>query len=123
MAEVGLPGPGGHDQAVVRNLDGVRVGPVGLDDPVLQVDVADVSQLDGDVLVAMQHLTEGCGDLALGEDPGGHLVEQRLEQVMVATVDEDDVDFGVPEYPRRRQAAEAPTDDDDPVPAWARAAL
>ena len=62
----------------------------------------------------------GGGDLAGREDAGGHLVEQRLEQVVVATVDEHDVDGPVPQQLGGGQPAEAAPDDHDPVPGGRR---
>ena len=46
-----------------------------------------------------------------------HLVQQRLEQVVVAAVDQRDVDGQVAEEPGGGQPAEATSDDDDAV-AW-----
>ena len=43
--------------------------------------------------------------------PASHLVEQRLEQVMVGAVDERDLDLGARQRTHRRQAAEAAADD------------
>ena len=45
--------------------------------------------------------------------PGGHLVEQRLEQVVVAAVDQRDVDRLAAEEAGREEPAEAAADDDD----------
>ena len=59
---------------------------------------------------------EGMGDLTRREGAGGDLVEQRLEGVVVAPVDERQVDPVVlAEPPGRVQAAEAATDDRDAV--------
>ena len=54
-------------------------------------------------------------DRAGREDAGRHLVEQRLEQVVVPLVDERDVDVGAGEQAGGGQAAEPATDDDDTV--------
>jgi hypothetical protein len=56
-------------------------------------------------------------DLALGQDAGRHLVEQRLEEVMVGAVDDGDLDLRVPQRPGREQSAEAAAHDRHPMPA------
>ena len=66
--------------------------------------------------VVAQHVADGGGDLALGEDPGGHLVEQGLEEVVVGPVDQGDADRRPLEGPGGEEAAEAAADDDDVVP-------
>jgi hypothetical protein len=60
-------------------------------------------------------VTQWRSDLTGRQDAGGDLVEQRLEQVVVSTVDEGDVDREPAEEPARRQPAEASADDDDPM--------
>ena len=55
-------------------------------------------------------------DLALGEDAGGHLVEQRLEQVVGRLGDERDLDVvAALERLRAEEPAETGADDDDAV--------
>ena len=61
----------------------------------------------------MQRLTQRDRDLTLGENSGRDVIEQRLEQVMVAPVEQDDVDRLPPQEPAGRQAAEATAHDDD----------
>ena len=56
------------------------------------------------------------GDLPRREHAGGDLVEQRLEEVVVAAVDQRDVHRHVGESPDGQEAAEAPADDDHLVP-------
>ncbi len=46
-------------------------------------------------------------DLALRKDPGGHLVEERLEEVMVGTVDDGHIHGGTAERTCREQATES----------------
>ena len=55
------------------------------------------------------------GDLALGEDAGRDLVEQRLEQVVGGLGDHGDVDVAAPQRLGAEEPAEAGADDDDPV--------
>ena len=84
-----------------------------------QVDVGDVAQQHLDIALLAQHDPGGRGDLALGDDPGGHLVQQRLEQVMGGAGDEFDVDVGPLELLCRIESAEARSDDDDLMPTLA----
>ena len=74
VAEVGLPGAGGADQLVL-----VRGHPRPSTDEVTVrlVDVGDLAEHHAGVLVPANDLARGGRDLALGEDAGGHLVEQR----------------------------------------------
>src|SRR5689334_4179920 len=44
---------------------------------------------------------------------GGHLIEQRLEEMVVVPVDQGDVDWHPRKGARRRQSPEATTEDDD----------
>ena len=62
------------------------------------------------------------GDLAGASAPGRDLVEQRLEEMEVAPVDERDRDPVVAAQPARRvQPAEPAADDQDPMPVRGRA--
>jgi hypothetical protein len=98
VAEVGLRGAGGHDQRVV----GGGRGPAqhhGGDELPLQVDPPG-----------------GRRDLALGQDPGRHLVEQRLEQVVRRLGDHGHLDVGAAQRLGAEEAPEAGADHHHPVP-------
>ena len=82
-------------------------------DPGVEVEAADVGEQHARVGLAAQHAAQRRGDLALGEDAGGDLVEERLEQVVVGAVDEGDLDGRPSECLRRVEAAEASADDED----------
>ncbi len=71
------------------------------------------------VLLPAQDLARCRRDLAGRQDAGGHLVEQRLEQVRRRPVDERDVDVGALEGLGGEQPAEAGAHDDDLVPIGA----
>jgi hypothetical protein len=58
-------------------------------------------------------------DLALAEDPGGHLVEEGLEQVVARLRDHRDVHVGALERFRAEQATETGTDHHHLVPTSA----
>jgi hypothetical protein len=60
--------------------------------------------------------------MSTAQDPGGHLVEQRLKQVMVGPVHHRDLDLRAPQRTGGEQAAEAAAHDRDPMPAPVRSA-
>ena len=71
---------------------------------------------DPGVLLAGEHLAGARRDLALGEDAGRDLVEQRLEEVVRGRGDEGDLDvLAALERLGAEEASEARTDDDDSV--------
>ena len=57
-----------------------------------------------DVAVPLQDVAQRDRDLSLGQDPGGALVEQRLEQVVLGAVDQGDLDGGLRAAPAPRTA-------------------
>ncbi len=111
VAEVGLPGTAGDDQAVVRELELPPVGPHRRHVPSLQVEAADLGQLDLDVPVAVQDPAQRRRDLPLREDPRRDLVEQRLEEVVVDPVHQGDLNGRPAQVSGREQAAEASAHD------------
>ena len=62
--------------------------------------------MERDVIVAVQELADGkthfCGPQLIG----GHLVEQRLESVVVTFVDDRNPDVGIAQFLERADAAE-----------------
>ena len=115
VAEVGLPGAGGHDEAVVADRD-VPGHPARVDRAAGQVDVGDVAEQHGGVLLVLEDLAGRRGDLTRGQDAGGDLVEQRLEQVGRRPRDEGHLDVGLLQRLGGEQATEARPDDDDSMP-------
>ena len=120
VPEVRAADAGPDDQAVVGELD---VSPARLDDgdlPRLEVEPGHLAHLDGDVVVLSQHVARRRSDLSLGEDARRHLVEERLEQVVVDAVDQRYLDRGAPEELCGEEPTEAGPDDDHAVPAGRR---
>lgn len=115
VAEVGLPGAGRDDQAVVRALVGVAEQ-LRDDDLAGQIDVRDIAQQHLHVALLAQDDAGGRRDLALGDDAGRHLVQQRLEEVVGGAGDQLDVDVGMLELLCRREPAEPRSDDHDAMP-------
>ncbi len=114
VAEVGLPRAGGHDQRVVGH-GGLAAEDLGGDRPVAEVDVGDRAQQDLRVLLAAEDLAGRRGDLALGEDPGRDLVEQRLEEVVGGLGHHGHLDVAATQLLGAEEPAEAGADDDHPV--------
>ena len=102
------PGEGAH-------ADGVDGEPARV-----EIDRTHVAEQHARVALAPQDVADGGRDVSLGEDAGGDLVQQRLEQVMVRSVDDRHVDVGPPQGLGHKQAAEARADDDDAVPRGGR---
>ena len=92
VPEVGLAHPGGDDQVVVAELDGSPSGRRAAHLRAAGSMPSHLGQHALDVLVPLEHLAQRGGDLPLGQDAGGALVEQRLEQVVLGAVDEGDGD-------------------------------
>ena len=99
--EVRVPGTGGDDEIVVgdRSLSSATTFAEEIDRPRFGE-----QNLDVPLVAKMRRM--GDGDVAGVQGGGGHLVEQRLEQVMVASVDERHLDVGLGQLPRRVEPAE-----------------
>ena len=115
VPEVRLVGAGRDDQAVVRDLHLVHAQPLGLHHLAVEIEAVDLGQLDLHVLVLAQHVTQRWRDLPGRQDAGGHLVQERLEQVVVAPVDQRDLDVELGEPTARRQTSEPTADHHDAV--------
>ncbi len=115
VPEVRGRGAAGDDETVVA--DPQRPAElVGVDLAGLEIDVFHLRQDDPQRLVVPQHVADGGSDLPLREDAGRHLVEQRLEEVMVRAVDERDPHGRTLERASGKEPSEAASDDHDMVP-------
>ena len=101
------------DQAVVAELERRAVGHRRVRDALVEVEAADLGEQHAGVVLPAQHAAQRRGDLSLGQDAGGDLVEEWLEQVVVGAVDEGDLDGRPFQCLRRVEAAEASADDED----------
>jgi hypothetical protein len=81
----------------------------------LEVDVDDLAEQHLGVLLAAEDLAGGWRDLALGQDPGRDLVEQRLEEMVAGACNEGDVHVGAAEGLGAEQPAETRADHHDVV--------
>ena len=114
MPEVRLGGARGDDQAVVRDvaavaerLDGEAAG--------VEVDAHHLAEHDLGVLLPAQDVAKRRRDGAFREDPGRHLVQQRLEQMVVRAIDQRHLDVLTAERLCGEEPAEAAADDRHPV--------
>src|SRR5438105_963049 len=108
MPEVGVRGAGGEDQIVVR-----EIAVSEMDDLRAEIDRLRLAEDDVRVFLPPKDRADGVRDDGWIERRRGHLVEQRLEDVVVAAIDERDRHRRVAQRLRRVQAAEAAADDDD----------
>ena len=98
-----------------REDDGI-VGEVPVteeDPPAVQVHALDLGQEDRDVSRMAQDGAKRARDVGRRERRRGHLIEERLEQMVVSTVQDGDANGTAGQPARRVQAAEAAPDDHD----------
>ena len=86
------------------------------DQAALLVDAADLAENDPHVGGPSQDGADGRRDLCRRQAGRRHLVEQRLEEVVVAPVDDGDVDSGAGQAVSGGKAAKARADNDDVRP-------
>jgi hypothetical protein len=108
VAEIGVSRAGGQHQHVVGDFAVLQ-----LHDAALAVDAAHPAQDHPHVCCLAQDGADGLGDLRRRQTGRGHLIEQRLEEMVVALVDHGDVGIGAGQVVRGAQAAETGADDDD----------
>ena len=115
VPEVAVPGAGRDDERVVREVEAVPEPDLAGD----RVDPRRLAQQDRGVALLAEDRAQRLRDLARRQGARRHLVEQRLEQVVVPPVDQR---HGHPvarlaQLPGRVQAAEPAAHDDDAVRA------
>ena len=92
MAEKRAPGPGRQHQVVIA------VGLAVEDDLLsLGVHLGDLAEQHLHVALLSDQFTQWGGDIPPGDQASGDLIEQRLEQVEVAFIDQGDPDIGLGE--------------------------
>ena len=78
------------------------------------VDAGDGGKQHRHVALPAEDAADRRGDVRGRQTGGRHLVEQRLEQMVVVAIDDGHLEAGVGQPLGRRQAREAGADDDDP---------
>ena len=108
VAEVGVAGAGGDDEIVVAGSGAVgEAHRAGVD-----VDIAHLGEEHLGVLRRAKDGADGRGDVARIEPGGGHLVEHRLEEVVIAAVHDRHPHRGVAQVLGRVQSREPTTQDE-----------
>ena len=108
VSEVGVRGAARDEKVVIGNL---AIGQLHL--PRGGVDAEHVAHVHRDVSLIAQDVTQRRGDRRRGEAGGRHLVEQWLKQMMIAAIDQRDLDRRSLELANRPQTGESTADDDD----------
>ncbi len=109
VAEVGVPGAGSDHERVVGQP--AAVGERHL--AALRVDRQGLGQDDVGVLLAPQNRSDGVGDVGGGERGGRHLIQERLEEIVIAPIHDGDANRGAGEALHGLEPAETGSHDDD----------
>jgi hypothetical protein len=109
VAEIGVTRAGGEHQRVV----GDRIAVIEQHALARGIDAADIGEQRRHLLAVAQEITDRPGDFRRRQRRGRDLVEQRLEQMVVAAVDQRDPDRRTGKAKGRFQSAKAGADDDD----------
>jgi len=59
------------------------------------VDINDFGFHNPNIVLPCNDLPSGRSDFARGKNTGGHLVQQGLEQVVISTINQGDIDIGI----------------------------
>ena len=111
MPEVRVARAGRNDQIVVGQLGAARQ----YGDAPLRVDLLHLGHQDFRILLLAEKPPNGRGDVRRRERRGRDLIQQRLEDVMIRTIDDCDVSVRVAELARGVQPPEPGANDED---AW-----
>ena len=87
MAEVGVPGPCGNDQVIVRNF---KIGQI--DEFSSEIKAHDFVHYDFNIPAAAENPANRRGDLSGRNSGSRDLVEERLKCVVVSAINESDLD-------------------------------
>ena len=107
VTEVGVRGAGGEHEMIEADHRAVVERHVRL----ARIDVRHFAEEHADIGLIGQHRPDRCRDVGRIQTRRRHLVEQRLEEVVVAAVDQRDPNRRIGEPSRRRQPAETSADD------------
>ncbi len=108
VSEIRMGRAGGHDQVVVRDFCAIRQ----MDGVLCGLDAIDFAEEDLDVPLPPQNPPDGRRNVSWRQACGRHLIEKRLKHVMIAAIDNGDVDGGTAQGARRIQPTKSPTNDE-----------
>ena len=117
MTEIGLPHAGGQDEVVVAELELLTQRAPRQHPSSRRVDLGNLGQHELKIAELAEQAAQRISDLALGQDAGGALVEQRREQVVLRPVEQGHLDRSLPQRPGGEQAGEPAADDYYPTGA------
>ena len=100
---------GGHNQAVVADVDLAAAELSGGDGVGHRIDVGHFAEHDVRRRIMAQDVADRWRNLAFGEYSGRHLIEQRLKQMVVRAVDHREIAPGLGEAPWRRTGPRTPS--------------
>lgn len=106
--EVHLRAKGQHQVVVAQR---VHLGEPDLAG--VQIHRRHLGRMDPGVRLVVEQVTKRMSDGALRKQVGGDLIQQRLERVIVVSVDDDHVDVRLAQLPRGADPRESPAQDDD----------
>ena len=98
----GAAGAGGQHQVVVATGLAVENDLLAF-----RVDVGHLSEKHLNIALFADQLSQWGGDVTAGNEPGGHLIQQRLEQIEIALVDQGDAHIGLGQSLAGMHAGEA----------------
>src|SRR4030095_6470991 len=113
VTEVAVRGAGGEDQGVVLDRHSLALRTVDEDQLPYLVDTNDLSHDHRRVLLPVQDLAKRCRDLRWRQGRNRNLVEQRLEEMVVGAIDQQDSNWRVAQRFRCSESSKSATDDDD----------
>ncbi len=87
VPKVGMRSAGSNDEIVITQLEAVK-----LDGAALKIEALHLAQQHLHVFMLAQDLANGRGNLRRRNPGRRHLIEQRLEGVMIAAIDQRDLD-------------------------------
>ncbi len=79
----------------------------------LRIDLFDLVENNADIRLVPKNRPDRLSDIARGQFGRGYLIKKRLEEMMVAPVDQNDLYGRVRQRFRSAEAAESPSDDDN----------
>ncbi|MGY4421043.1 hypothetical protein ACVWY2_003492 [Bradyrhizobium sp. JR6.1] len=94
MAEITRTHSGGDDQEVVIEFLAANAWARDLDGTCAEIDALDLRQQHAEVLLFRLELADRGRDLGGRQNSRGDLVQQRLKDMVIAPVDQRDLDVG-----------------------------
>jgi hypothetical protein len=111
--KVAVSCPCRQNQVIVGKRDSLTVSVIDEHAPLILVHADDFTQDHSCIFLVSKDSANWSTYLARGQNRCRHLIEQRLEYVVVGAVDQNDLRWSIPQCSTGRQPAKPSTDDDD----------